>query len=53
MLRTENSVKRGSWLLDKIYNTSGKSENLDELNDVEVMEMAKTLRVGSHLQPCI
>ena len=46
MLRAENSVKEVRGFLDKIYNTSGKSENLDELNDVEVMEMAKNLEGG-------
>ncbi|EKE18357.1 MAG: hypothetical protein ACD_10C00020G0001 [uncultured bacterium] len=46
MLRAQGSVKEVRGFLDQIYNSSGKSENLDELNDVEVMEMASNLKTG-------
>ena len=46
MLRAQNSTKEVRGFLDQIYNSSGKSENLSELNDVEVMEMAKNLENG-------
>jgi DNA-directed RNA polymerase subunit beta len=46
MLRAQGSVKEMRGFLDQIYNSSGKSENLDELNDVEVMEMASNLTSG-------
>ena len=46
MLRAQGSVKEMRGFLDQIYNSSGKSENLDELNDTEVMEMASNLKAG-------
>ena len=46
MLRAQGSVKEMRGFLDEIYNSSGKSENLDELNDIEVMEMASNLKSG-------
>ncbi|MDD3530281.1 MAG: DNA-directed RNA polymerase subunit beta [Gallionellaceae bacterium] len=33
-------------LLDKVYNTSGKKEDLKSFNDGEIMEMAENLRGG-------
>jgi DNA-directed RNA polymerase subunit beta len=41
MLRAKASAKEVRGFLDQIYNSSGKSENLAELNDVEVIEMAR------------
>ena len=46
MLRAQGSVKEMRGFLDQIYNSSGKSENLDELNDVEITEMASNLTNG-------
>jgi DNA-directed RNA polymerase subunit beta len=46
MLRAQASVKEVRGFLDTVYNSSGKSENLEELNDVEVMEMAENLTSG-------
>ncbi|MDP3537262.1 MAG: DNA-directed RNA polymerase subunit beta [Azonexus sp.] len=46
MLRAQSSVKEMRGFLDTVYNSSGKSENLEELNDVEVMEMAGNLQNG-------
>jgi len=46
MLRREASAKEVRGFLDKVYNSNGKSENLDELNDVEILEMADNLKSG-------
>ncbi|MBI2277303.1 MAG: DNA-directed RNA polymerase subunit beta [Dechloromonas sp.] len=46
MLRAQSTVKEMRGFLDTVYNSSGKAENLDELNDVEVMEMAGNLQNG-------
>jgi DNA-directed RNA polymerase subunit beta len=46
MLRREATVKEVRGFLDQIYNSSGKSENLDELNDGEIIEMAGNLTSG-------
>jgi len=46
MLRAQGSVKEMRSFLEQIYNSSGKSENLDELNDAELMEMASNLKNG-------
>eukprot|EP00825_Cyclidium_porcatum_P005299 TRINITY_DN12557_c0_g1_i2.p2 TRINITY_DN12557_c0_g1~~TRINITY_DN12557_c0_g1_i2.p2 ORF type:complete len:204 (-),score=34.60 TRINITY_DN12557_c0_g1_i2:28-639(-) len=46
MLRAQSSAKEVRGFLDQIYNSSGKSENLEELNDVEVLEMAENLTSG-------
>jgi DNA-directed RNA polymerase subunit beta len=46
MLRAQASAKEMRGFLDTIYNSSGKAENLEELNDVEVMEMAGNLQNG-------
>jgi DNA-directed RNA polymerase subunit beta len=46
MLRAQSSAKEMRSFLDKIYNSSGKSENLDELSDAEVLEMSENLKSG-------
>ncbi|MEN3373375.1 DNA-directed RNA polymerase subunit beta [Dechloromonas sp. ZS-1] len=46
MLRAQATTKEVRGYLDQIYNASGKQENLDELTDVEVMEMAENLKAG-------
>ncbi len=46
MLRAQATTKEVRGFLDQIYNASGKSENLDELNDSEIMEMAGNLTSG-------
>ncbi|UCV19328.1 DNA-directed RNA polymerase subunit beta [Ferribacterium limneticum] len=46
MLRAQSSAKEVRGFLDQIYNSSGKSENLEELNDTEVLEMAGNLTNG-------
>ena len=46
MLRREATTKEVRGFLDQIYNSSGKSENLEELNDVEIIEMAGNLTNG-------
>jgi DNA-directed RNA polymerase subunit beta len=46
MLRREASIKELRGFLDKVYNSNGKSENLDELNDREIAEMSKNLEAG-------
>ena len=46
MLRKEKSAKQMRDFLGKIYNTSGKAENLSDFNDDEIIEMAGNLRKG-------
>ena len=46
MLRAEANAKEVRAFLDQVYNSNGKSENLAELNDDEVMEMAGNLTSG-------
>ena len=46
MLDAQKKIADIRSFLDKIYNTSGKSEDLDSLTDAEVIEMAKNLRGG-------
>ncbi|WP_434514081.1 DNA-directed RNA polymerase subunit beta [Dechloromonas sp. ARDL1] len=46
MLRAQASVKEVRGFLDKVYNSNGKVEDLDQLNDGEVMEMAGNLTSG-------
>jgi len=46
MLRAEANAKEVRAFLDQVYNSNGKSENLAELNDGEVMEMAGNLTSG-------
>ncbi len=46
MLREQKSAKQMRDFLGKVYNTSGKAEDLKELSDEEVIEMAGNLRGG-------
>jgi len=46
MLRRQASAEEVRGLLDQIYNGTGKPERLDELNDVEILEMAGNLEAG-------
>jgi len=46
MLRQQVAVSELRAFLDKIYNASGKQENLDELSDAEIVEMAGNLTSG-------
>ena len=46
MLRRQSAASEVRQFLEQIYNSSGKGENLDELNDVELMEMAVNLTSG-------
>ncbi|MCW5593675.1 MAG: DNA-directed RNA polymerase subunit beta, partial [Burkholderiales bacterium] len=46
MMRARAAVDEVRGFLDKIYNSSGKSENVAELSDVEVVELAANLRKG-------
>jgi len=46
MLRKQAAVADIRALLGKVYNTSGKAENLDSLTDDEVKELAGNLRAG-------
>ncbi len=46
MLRRQANVKEVRGFLEQIYNDQGKAENLDELNDREIMEMATNLQDG-------
>ncbi|HTD91488.1 MAG TPA: DNA-directed RNA polymerase subunit beta, partial [Burkholderiales bacterium] len=46
MLRKEAAVADIRALLGKVYNTSGKAEDLDSLTDEEVTELAGNLRAG-------
>ena len=46
MLREERSAAQMRDFLGKVYNTSGKVEDLKALNDKEVIEMADNLRGG-------
>jgi DNA-directed RNA polymerase subunit beta len=46
MLRAEATAKEVRGLLEQIYNTNGKAETLDELNDGEVIELATNLTKG-------
>jgi len=46
MLREQKSAKQVRDFLGKVYNTSGKAEDLKELSDDEVIEMAGNLRKG-------
>jgi DNA-directed RNA polymerase subunit beta len=46
MLRQHKSAKEVRGFLDKVYNTSGKSEDLSQFDDEELMEMAGNLRGG-------
>ena len=46
MLRRQANVKEMREFLGKVYNSNGKSEDLDQLNDQEIMEMAGNLEGG-------
>ncbi len=46
MLRKHASAKQMREFLDKVYNTSGKVEDLASLSDDEIIEMAGNLRGG-------
>ncbi|HQU79205.1 MAG TPA: DNA-directed RNA polymerase subunit beta [Azonexus sp.] len=46
MLRAEANAKEVRAFLDQVYNCNGKSENLNELNDGEILEMAGNLTAG-------
>lgn len=49
MLREQRAVSEVRQYLDKVYNTVGttyRKENLDELNDKEILELAGNLRGG-------
>ena len=46
MLRRQANVGEMREFLDKVYNSTGKQENLEELTDGEIMEMAGNLQSG-------
>jgi DNA-directed RNA polymerase subunit beta len=46
MLDAQKNAKEIRGFLDKVYNTSGKKEDIDSLNDDEVLELAHNLRGG-------
>jgi DNA-directed RNA polymerase subunit beta len=46
MLDAQAKILEVRNFLKEVYNTSGRSENLDELNDAEILELAGNLRGG-------
>ena len=46
MLRRQASAQELRGFLDKVYNTNGKPEDIDELTDAEIVEMAGNLEAG-------
>ena len=46
MLRRQANAKEVRGFLDKVYNSNGKPEDLDQLNDKEIMGMAGNLEAG-------
>ena len=46
MLRRQASAQELREFLDQVYNSNGKPENLDELTDAEIVEMAGNLEAG-------
>jgi len=46
MLEAQAAVKELREFLDKIYNSSGKKEDLDSFTDAEIVEMCKNLIAG-------
>lgn len=46
MIDDQREVEEIKSLLDKIYNRSGKNEDLDSLNDEEILKLAHNLRGG-------
>ena len=46
MLRRQASAREVRGFLEQVYNNNGKPEDLDQLNDNEIMEMAGNLEAG-------
>jgi DNA-directed RNA polymerase subunit beta len=46
MLEQQQAVSELRAFLDKVYNTSGKKEDLDSLTDDEIIELSKNLKEG-------
>ncbi|HNL21686.1 MAG TPA: DNA-directed RNA polymerase subunit beta, partial [Rhodocyclaceae bacterium] len=46
MLRANATAKEVRGFLDQVYNSNGKPEKLEELNDTEILEMAGNLKDG-------
>jgi DNA-directed RNA polymerase subunit beta len=46
MLRANESAAKVRKFLDKVYNSSGKKEDIDSLGDDEVIELARNLQSG-------
>ncbi len=46
MLESQANVKEIRAFLDKVYNSEGKKENLAELNDKEIVQLAENLKDG-------
>lgn len=46
MLRSQATAKEVRAFLEKVYNSNGKPEDLDQLTDYEIMEMAGNLESG-------
>ena len=46
MLRRQASAKEVRGFLEQVYNSNGKPEDLDQLNDKEILEMAGNLEAG-------
>ena len=46
MIKTQQSVAKMRKFLDKVYNSSGKQEDLKSFSDEEIMELAGNLREG-------
>ncbi|RDH88032.1 MAG: DNA-directed RNA polymerase subunit beta [endosymbiont of Escarpia spicata] len=46
LLQANSKVSELRGFLDKVYNTSGKPEDIDSLNDDEVIELCRNLRGG-------
>jgi DNA-directed RNA polymerase subunit beta len=46
MLEQQKTVAELRAFLDKVYNTSGKKEDLDSLSDDEIIELSKNLKGG-------
>jgi DNA-directed RNA polymerase subunit beta len=46
MLRADANAREVRGFLDQVYNSKGRTENLDELSDGEVIELARNLEDG-------
>ena len=46
MLRRQSCAKEVRGFLEQVYNSNGKPEDLNQLNDVEIIEMARNLEAG-------